>query len=85
MVRSVSLTVTGLELSLVWTSASEDAKVVKFARDLGNKISSKAAAIGQAYPFVYINDGGVTQSVFRYYGNGKSLPKMKAVAKVYGE
>lgn len=35
------------------------------------------------YPFVYINDAGMGENPFPLYGNGTSLPTMRAIRQKY--
>lgn len=66
-----------------WEKAADDARVNKAARDFVARIDAAANKKALHYPYNYINDAQQGQKVFEFYGKGKSLPKLKAIAKKY--
>jgi hypothetical protein len=56
-----------------------------FARRCVANTDAEARSKDLYYPFTYLNDAAGWQDVFSLYGGGKSLPKMKAIAKRYGK
>jgi hypothetical protein len=56
-----------------------------FARRCVANTDAEARSKDLHYPFIYLNDAAGWQDVFSLYGGGKSLPKMKAIAKRYGK
>ena len=70
-----------------WEDAADDETVVNFSKTTIAAIDAKSKAADLFYPFIYLNDAGGTggyENVFQYYGGGKSLPKMRRIAKKYG-
>jgi len=39
--------------------------------------------VGLYYPYIFLNDAGSGQLPLSLYGDGQSLPKMKAIAQKY--
>ncbi|KAK3946262.1 FAD-binding domain-containing protein [Diplogelasinospora grovesii] len=72
-----------LQFATAWLDAQYDAVAAEWSRNVTADLDARARAAGLSYPFVYINDAGFTEKVFSNYGGGKSLPKMKAIAKKY--
>ncbi|GME30036.1 FAD-binding domain-containing protein [Neofusicoccum parvum] len=72
-----------LQIESGWLDSQYDSRIAQFSADVVAAIDEKAQAAGLYYPFNYINDAGFSQKIFSYYGGGKSLPKMKAIAEKY--
>jgi hypothetical protein len=68
-----------------WQNAADDEMVNEFAKRCIASTDVQAKSKGLFYPFAYLNDAAGWQDIFSLYGGGKSLPKMKAIAKRYGE
>ena len=62
-----------------------DQQVINFTSNVAQAITAKAKTANLDYPFVYLNDAAAEQSVFPSYGGGKSLPRLRSIAKSYGE
>ena len=58
--------------------------MIDFSQRVAEAINTKAKAAGLSYPFIYLNDAAIEQDVFSYYGGGRSLPRMRSIAKSYG-
>ena len=66
-----------------WLNASDDELVNQWSTDTIAAFDKATKAAGIYYPFIYLNDAAKGQTPFPFYGKGKSLPKMKAIAKKY--
>lgn len=66
-----------------YTSPADDPYVSKFLADLTAVVEAKAKAANLYYPFKFLNDAGGEQKPIVLYGKGKSLPKLRAIAKIY--
>ena len=67
-----------------WDNPSDDRVVNEFAKKCIANLDAAAKSAGLYYPFVYLNDATGSEDVFKHYGGGKSLPRMRAIAKSYG-
>jgi hypothetical protein len=67
-----------------WQNPADDAAVDAFHKKLFTAIETKAKKQGLYYAFKYLNDSPTFVKVFDEYGGGKSLPKLRAIAKAYG-
>lgn len=74
----------GVGISSFWNNAADDHAVFDFHIRATAAITTAAKAKGLNYDFLYINDANPIQEPFKYYGKGRSLPKMRLVAKKYG-
>lgn len=70
-------------LAAAWPSASDDAYLLNFITSLVQSIDLASKAACLYYPYIFLNDAGVGQSPFPLYGDGESLPRMKAIAQQY--
>jgi len=70
-------------LAAAWSSESDDAYLLNFLTSLVQSIDSASKAEGLYYPYIFLNDAGKGQWPFPLYGDGRSLPKMKAIAQKY--
>ena len=66
-----------------YADAADDAYVTDFLKTLTADIDAKAKAAGLYYPFIFLNDAGGWQKTLSLYGQGKSFPRLQAVAKRY--
>ncbi|KAL8776197.1 MAG: hypothetical protein Q9203_006507 [Teloschistes exilis] len=66
-----------------WDDEKLDARVQNYLETLIKNLDAISKKKGLYYPFTFLNDAGGTQNPFATYGYGKSLPKMKAIAKKY--
>jgi hypothetical protein len=73
-----------VQIESMWADPAYDQRFADFAYSIVAEIDEKAKAAGLYYPFNYINDAGFNQSIFTLYGGGKSLPKMRKIATLYG-
>lgn len=67
-----------------WESAADDAIVKRWAQQMIDDTESAAKANHLFYPFRYLNDALGTEKIFNLYGDGRSLPKLRSIAKRYG-
>lgn len=74
----------GVGISSFWMDAADDEAVFEFHIRATAAITTAAKAQGLDYDFLYVNDADPIQEPFRFYGKGRSLPKMRQVAKKYG-
>lgn len=74
----------GLGISSFWSNAADDEAVFDFYMRATAALTSPAQAKGLNYDFLYINDADPVQKPFNYYGKGRSLWRMRRVAKKYG-
>ena len=75
----------GVGISSFWRNAVDDEAVSDFHMRATAAITRAAQAKGLSYDFLYINDADPIQKPFNYYGKGRSLWKMRRVAKKYGK
>lgn len=70
-----------------WEDAKDDTTVYSFFEYAINTLDQRAKAAGLYYDSVWINDAAPfqTKNVFPKYGSGASFPRLKAIAKKYGE
>ena len=66
-----------------WANATDDDKVARFADDILRKLDQRSKAADLYYPFTYLNDASTGETVFQYYGGGKSLPRMREIRRRY--
>lgn len=66
-----------------WDDASDDDTMNAYATGVVDAIAAAAKKAGADYPFVYLNDAAKGQEVFKYYGGGTSLAKLKAIQRTY--
>ena len=66
-----------------WFEESLDTRMEKYLQTLIQNLDTGSKQAGHYYPFVFLNNAGDTQNPFASYGYGKSLPKLKAIAKKY--
>jgi hypothetical protein len=57
--------------------------VQQFNRDITDRLICQLQAKDLYYPFYYLNDAGGDQEIYRFYGGGKSLRRMKAIRQKY--
>lgn len=69
--------------AMLWDNSSDDEQAYEFAYSMIETLTERVRQAKQDYPFTYINDAALDQPVYQYYGRGKSLPRMQAVAKAY--
>lgn len=70
-------------IAVSWDNAADDATVNNFATTFLANLDAAATKQGLNVPFTFLNDGHSGQQVFRQYGNGKSLPKLRQIAQKY--
>ncbi|KAF2093096.1 FAD binding domain protein [Rhizodiscina lignyota] len=70
-------------ISSFWDNAEDDDAVFSFHKVATKAIVTAAEKEGLNYPFLYVNDADPVQKPFQFYGKGKSLPKMRTIAKKY--
>lgn len=68
-----------------WQNTADDELVNDFAKKCIANTDAEAKSKGLYYHFIYLNDAAKWQDPFSFYGGGKSLPKLKKIAKNYGE
>ena len=68
-------------VSCQWNNAADDDYVNAWVANFDKVAKEKSKAAGLFYPFNFLNDAQTGQTVFPYYGKGKSLPKLKTIAK----
>ncbi len=66
-----------------WFDESLDARVQRYLQTLIHNLDDGARRSGHDYPFVWLNNAGDTQDPFATYGYGKSLPRLRALARKY--
>ncbi|KAL3419257.1 FAD binding domain-containing protein [Phlyctema vagabunda] len=71
-----------INISISWLSASDDARILRAARNMVDRSNAAAYAAGLGYPFLYENYAALEQKVFQSYGE-KNLQKLRAVSKKY--
>jgi len=57
--------------------------VQNIASDFIARLDKASKAAGLYYPFRYMNDAMRGQEIFKLYGGGKSLPKLRSIQKNY--
>ena len=57
--------------------------VAHFAQDVLGTLDQNSKAASLYNSFVYINDAGMGEDSFPLYGNGTSLPTMRAIRQKY--
>lgn len=70
-------------ITLQWSSPADDTTVQKIADDFVSRLDKASKAAGLYYPFRYMNDAMHGQQIFKLYGGGDSLPKMRKIQKKY--
>ncbi|KAI4126263.1 MAG: hypothetical protein LQ341_006894 [Variospora aurantia] len=68
---------------VTWSDARDDAIVKSFTDRVLASIEQQARARDLYYPWLFLNDAGVTQDPISTYGYGASLPRMQAVSRQY--
>ncbi|KAI8180776.1 hypothetical protein K4K54_012150 [Colletotrichum sp. SAR 10_86] len=72
-----------VEETVVWSEASDDAKIDQFLADFDTNVTSQINALGDVMsPFLYLNYAGAGQPVFQGYA-GDNLQKMKDIRAKY--
>ncbi|KAI8268133.1 hypothetical protein K4K58_006224 [Colletotrichum sp. SAR11_239] len=72
-----------VEETVVWSEASDDAKIDQFLADFDTHVTSQINALGGVMsPFLYLNYAGAGQPVFPGY-TGDNLQKMKDIRAKY--
>ncbi|KAI8278248.1 hypothetical protein K4K57_001583 [Colletotrichum sp. SAR 10_99] len=72
-----------VEETVVWSEASDDAKIDQFLADFDTNVTSQINALGDVMsPFLYLNYAGAGQPVFPGYA-GDNLQKMKDIRAKY--
>ncbi|KAK7178807.1 Bifunctional solanapyrone synthase 4 [Paraphaeosphaeria sporulosa] len=66
-----------------WQNTEDDEVVEKFSINTLGRLDELAGAANLSYPFTFLNDAGRSQKVFGQYGGGKSLPRMRDIARAY--
>ncbi|KAL8734869.1 MAG: hypothetical protein Q9166_001221 [cf. Caloplaca sp. 2 TL-2023] len=66
-----------------WSNAKDDALVKSYTDRVLASNDRQTKARGLYYPWLFLNDAGVTQDPISTYGYGASLPRMKAVSRKY--
>ena len=74
----------GVGISSFWSNAADDEAVFDFHMRATAALTTAAQAKGLNYDFLYVNDADPVQKPFNYYGKGRSLQRMRRVAKKYG-
>ena len=72
-------------ITLQWSSPADDATVQNIASDFIARLDKASKAAGLYYPFRYMNDAMRGQEIFKLYGGGKSLPKLRSIQKKYDQ
>ena len=69
-----------------WSNAADDEAVYEFIQFAIDTLDAKAKRAGLYYDHIYVNDAAPTQvgHVFQRYDEGRSLPKMRRIARKYG-
>lgn len=67
-----------------WDNEEDDEVVHKFSSRFISTLNRRSKEKGIDYPFVYINDADPTENPFKFYGQGKSLKKLRAIRDKYG-
>ncbi|KAF2764142.1 FAD-binding domain-containing protein [Teratosphaeria nubilosa] len=70
-------------ITLQWSDAADDATVHSIAQDFICRLEEKTKSMELYYPFKYMNDAMRGQEIYKAYGGGKSLPKLKAIQSAY--
>ncbi|KAJ0382843.1 hypothetical protein COL922a_011715 [Colletotrichum nupharicola] len=72
-----------VEETVVWSEASDDAKINQFLTDFDTNVTSQINTLGDVMsPFLYLNYAGAGQPVFQGYA-GENLQKMKDIRAKY--
>ncbi|KAF4540637.1 FAD-binding oxidoreductase [Lasiodiplodia theobromae] len=66
-----------------WFDPAYDVKIKEWTDATLSSIEAETKAKGLYHPFKFLNDAGITQNPISTYGNGSSLPRMKAVSDKY--
>ncbi|KAI4213892.1 MAG: hypothetical protein LQ351_003587 [Letrouitia transgressa] len=66
-----------------WHNAADDTLIKTYTDRVLASIERQTKAKGLYYPWLFLNDAGVTQDPISTYGYGKSLPRLKAVSRKY--
>lgn len=67
-----------------YAGAQNDGFVEGFLKNITNTLETQAKAQDLYYPFIFLNDaGGWQQNLFSLYGHGKSLPRLREIARKY--
>lgn len=66
-----------------WADPADDAVIKNFSLAMLEVLDRKSKARGLYYPFAFLNDAGLGQNPYAFYGKGKSLKKMKQISKRY--
>ncbi|KAL8692059.1 MAG: hypothetical protein Q9218_002845 [Villophora microphyllina] len=66
-----------------WADENLDARMEDYLQTLIRNMDVGSKESGHYYPFIWLNNAGDTQHPFELYGYGKSLPRMKEVARRY--
>lgn len=71
-----------INLSISWSSASDEIRIKTAAQNIVSRINATAYAQGMGVPFLYQNYAALEQDVFGSYGK-ENLEKLKAVSRKY--
>ena len=66
-----------------WTNAADDDFIAAWASKTLSAFDVKTLASGNYYTFCYLYDAAYGEDVFKFYGQGTSLPKLKSVRQQY--
>ncbi|KAF2796778.1 FAD-binding domain-containing protein [Melanomma pulvis-pyrius CBS 109.77] len=66
-----------------YTDPADDDKAENYLQTLISRVESTTKAKGLYYPYYFFNNLGIKQEPFKFYGGGKSLPKLKIISKKY--
>ena len=67
----------------IWFDAAQDAIMQEVLSTMAAELDAGSKKRGDYYPFLFPNYVGSTQDPFEFYGAGKSLPKLKQIARKY--
>ncbi|RFU29595.1 hypothetical protein B7463_g6732, partial [Scytalidium lignicola] len=71
-----------INLSISWSSATDDDAIMAAARNTINRVNSTAYSMGLGHPFLYQNYAALEQKVFPSYG-AQNYKKLKQISKKY--
>jgi hypothetical protein len=71
-----------VEESVSWASASDDAEIEEWIRNVNVEIESKLVAANATSRYIYLNDADKGQEIFGGYG-GENLERLKEVREKY--
>ncbi|PSK33979.1 hypothetical protein B9Z65_8305 [Elsinoe australis] len=70
-------------ITALWESPDDDALINQIANDFITRLDKASKAAGLDYSFRYMNDAARGEAIYPLYGNGKSLPKLQKIQKLY--